>query len=98
MLSGVNISLGGPSIIVRGLPGLVLPFAETDFLLDVLSAAMDSGLAVSIILIFFCLEYPDNGSIGLHTIQTWWGNTVYAKTADGQYTALWTLPEGSTFG
>ncbi|KAG1903462.1 OPT oligopeptide transporter protein-domain-containing protein [Suillus fuscotomentosus] len=55
----------------------------------VLSAAMDSGLAVSIILIFFCLQYPDNGTIGLHTIQT---------TADGQYTALWTLPEGSTFG
>ncbi|KAG1850523.1 OPT oligopeptide transporter protein-domain-containing protein [Suillus tomentosus] len=64
----------------------------------VLSAAMDSGLAISIILIFFCLQYPDNGTIGLHTIQTWWGNTVYAKTADGQYTALWTLPEGSTFG
>ncbi|KAG2088568.1 OPT oligopeptide transporter protein-domain-containing protein [Suillus discolor] len=64
----------------------------------VLSAAMDSGLAVSIILIFFCLEYPDNGSIGLHTIQTWWGNTVFSKTADGQYTALWTVPEGSTFG
>jgi len=41
----------------------------------VLSAALDSGVAVSVVLIFFCLQYPKNGTIGLNTIQTWWGNT-----------------------
>ncbi|KAF5375910.1 hypothetical protein D9615_008169 [Tricholomella constricta] len=41
----------------------------------VLSAALDAGVAVSAILIFFCLQYPQNGNIGLNTIQTWWGNT-----------------------
>lgn len=64
----------------------------------VLSAAMDSGLAISIILIFFCLQYPKNGTIGLNTVQTWWGNTVFTATADGKYTSLLTLQEGSTFG
>lgn len=42
----------------------------------VLSAAMDAGVAVSIIIIFFCLQYPKNGQIGIDTIQVWWGNTV----------------------
>ncbi|KAF9029865.1 OPT oligopeptide transporter protein-domain-containing protein [Rhodocollybia butyracea] len=42
----------------------------------VLSAAMDSGVAVSTLVIFFCLQFPDVGSIGAKTIQTWWGNTV----------------------
>lgn len=64
----------------------------------VLSAAMDSGLAISIILIFFCLQYPKNGTIALNTIQSWWGNTVYTATADGKAMPLLTLPEGSTFG
>jgi hypothetical protein len=41
----------------------------------VLSAAMDSGVAVSAVLIFFILQYPRDGSIGANTIQTWWGNT-----------------------
>ncbi|KAH7910423.1 OPT oligopeptide transporter protein-domain-containing protein [Hygrophoropsis aurantiaca] len=64
----------------------------------VLSAAMDSGVAVSIILIFFILQYPANGTIGLNSIQTWWGNTVFLKTADGQGAALLPIPESGTFG
>ncbi|KAG1864939.1 OPT oligopeptide transporter protein-domain-containing protein [Suillus subalutaceus] len=64
----------------------------------VLSAAMDSGVGISIILIFFCLQYPQNGTIGLNTVQSWWGNTVYSNTADGKSLPLLTLPEGSTFG
>ncbi|KAG1878964.1 OPT oligopeptide transporter protein-domain-containing protein [Suillus subluteus] len=64
----------------------------------VLSAAMDSGLGISIILIFFCLQYPKNGTIGLNTVQSWWGNTVYLDTADGKSMPLLTLQEGSTFG
>nr|GAT53596.1 OPT oligopeptide transporter [Mycena chlorophos] len=63
----------------------------------VLSAAMDSGLAVSAILIFFILEYPKNGTIGLNTIQAWWGNTVWQKTADAEGLPLLTPPNG-TFG
>ena len=69
---------------------------------DVLSAALDSGVAISAILIFFILQYPDNGHIGLNTIQTWWGNTVSVKTADygpgGGGTPLLTMPPGVPFG
>ncbi|KAF7327111.1 OPT oligopeptide transporter [Mycena kentingensis (nom. inval.)] len=64
----------------------------------VLSAALDAGLAVSAVLIFFCLQYPRNGTIGQNTIATWWGNTVYANTADGAKTPMITLAEGDTFG
>ncbi|KAF9038022.1 OPT oligopeptide transporter [Panaeolus papilionaceus] len=64
----------------------------------VLSAALDAGLAVSVVLIFFCLQYPKNGSIGLNTIQTWWGNTVYTNTADYKGTPMWKLAKGETFG
>ncbi|KAJ6628838.1 OPT oligopeptide transporter [Mycena sp. CBHHK59/15] len=59
----------------------------------VLSAAMDSGLAISAIFIFFVLQYLASGSIRATTIQTWWGNTL-----DGQKTPLISLAEGQTFG
>ncbi|KAF8452254.1 OPT oligopeptide transporter [Boletus edulis BED1] len=62
----------------------------------VLSAALDTGLAFSIIIIFFCLQYPDNGMIGLNSVQTWWGNTVFLKTADGQSATLRAV--NGTFG
>ena len=65
---------------------------------DVLSAALDSGVAVSAILIFFMLQYPDNGNIGKNTIQTWWGNTVFQNTADWAGAPLWAVPENGTFG
>ncbi|TFK87105.1 OPT oligopeptide transporter [Polyporus arcularius HHB13444] len=68
----------------------------------ILSAALDAGVAIAIIFIYFCLQYPANGSIGLHTIQTWWGNTVATNTADygvkGAGTPLKAVPPGSTFG
>ncbi|KAF8836868.1 small oligopeptide transporter [Paxillus ammoniavirescens] len=64
----------------------------------VLSAALDSGVAVSVVLIFFCLQYPQNGTIGLNTVQTWWGNTVFLKTADGMGTPYRALSPGQTFG
>ncbi|KAJ3519803.1 hypothetical protein NM688_g9251 [Phlebia brevispora] len=63
----------------------------------VLSAGLDSGLAISIIIIFFCLQFPSDGTIGLNTIQSWWGNTVYQKTADWNQASLWTAGN-STFG
>ncbi|KIK91864.1 hypothetical protein PAXRUDRAFT_13554 [Paxillus rubicundulus Ve08.2h10] len=64
----------------------------------VLSAALDSGVAVSVVLIFFCLQYPLDGTIGLDTIQTWWGNTVFLNTADGLGTPYRALNPGQTFG
>ena len=52
--------------------------------IDILSAALDGGVAMSSLLIYFILQYPRKGTIGLNTIQTWWGNTVYANTLDGK--------------
>ena len=52
--------------------------------IDILSAALDGGVAVSSLLIYFILQYPKKGTIGLDTIQTWWGNTVYANTLDAK--------------
>ncbi|KAF8970829.1 oligopeptide transporter [Flammula alnicola] len=62
----------------------------------VLSAALDSGVAIGVILIFFCLQYPQNGSIGKNSIQSWWGNTVFIHTADYLGTPLRVLENGQT--
>jgi hypothetical protein len=59
---------------------------------------LDAGYAVGLIIIFFTLQYPMNGSIGLNTIQAWWGNTVYVNTADFNGTAYKTIPDSGTFG
>jgi OPT family small oligopeptide transporter len=64
----------------------------------VLSAALDSGVAIAVILIFFCLQYPKNGDIGLNTIQVWKGNTIFAETADFRGDPLRTVAEGEIFG
>ncbi|KAI3596743.1 opt oligopeptide transporter [Moniliophthora roreri] len=64
----------------------------------VLSAALDSGTAVAIIVIYFALQYPKNGHIGRDTIQKWWGNTVHLSGADARGTPLKTLADGETFG
>ncbi|PBK84840.1 small oligopeptide transporter [Armillaria gallica] len=68
----------------------------------VLSAALDAGTTVSILMIFFCLQYPRNGTIGLDTIQSWWGNTVPFEGADygpgGIGTPVRSLAPGDTFG
>jgi len=64
----------------------------------VLSAALDSSVAVGAILVFFCLNFPRNGTIGASTIETWWGNTVYMNTADWNALPLKTVAPGGTFG
>ncbi|KAJ6539530.1 OPT oligopeptide transporter [Mycena capillaripes] len=64
----------------------------------VLSAAMDAGVALSAVFIFFCLQYPRGGSIGATTIATWWGNNVYVNTLDGAKTPAIALADGETFG
>ncbi|KAG1824546.1 OPT oligopeptide transporter [Suillus subaureus] len=62
----------------------------------VLAAALDSGLAISIILIFFCLQYPRNGTIGANNVAKWWGNNVFLNTADGKAMSYYTI--NGTFG
>jgi hypothetical protein len=59
---------------------------------------LDAGYAISLLVIFFALQFPENGAIGLNTIQTWWGNTVYTKTADYNGVPYKKIPDGGTFG
>ncbi|KAF9261975.1 small oligopeptide transporter [Marasmius fiardii PR-910] len=63
----------------------------------ILSAALDAGVAFSVILIFFALQYPKNGTIG-KAIAGWWGNTVPYTGADGHGTPVRVLSPGETFG
>ncbi|KAF7546069.1 hypothetical protein G7Z17_g8684 [Cylindrodendrum hubeiense] len=57
----------------------------------VLSAALDSGLAISAIIIFFAVVFP---GVSL----SWWGNDVQGTTVDGQGIPLKSIPESGTFG
>ncbi|KAE8356743.1 OPT oligopeptide transporter protein-domain-containing protein [Aspergillus coremiiformis] len=58
----------------------------------ILAAALDTGLALSGIIIFFCISYP--GAV----FPQWWGNTVYLNTADGDGTPWKKIPEVGYFG
>jgi OPT family oligopeptide transporter len=58
----------------------------------VLAAALDTGTALSGIIIFFCISYP--GAV----FPSWWGNTVYVNTADGNGVPYLDLPENGYFG
>ncbi|CUA75850.1 Sexual differentiation process protein isp4 [Schizosaccharomyces pombe 972h-] [Rhizoctonia solani] len=53
-----------------------------------LSAALDSGTFLSLIILFFCVQFPlgDKGDI------QWWGNTVHVNTADYLRQPLLTAP------
>ncbi|KAF9221234.1 small oligopeptide transporter [Gyrodon lividus] len=64
----------------------------------VLSAALDSGLGVSVLTIFFTLQYPLNGTIGASSIQSWWGNQVFRTNSDGRGIPVRQLAPGQTFG
>ncbi|KAI0051364.1 OPT oligopeptide transporter [Auriscalpium vulgare] len=64
----------------------------------VLSAGLDAGYAVSSILIFFILQYPKNGNIGLNSIQSWWGNSIFNNNADANGTPHKALADGDSFG
>ncbi len=44
------------------------------------------------------LEYPDNGLVGINNVQTWWGNTIFTRTADWNALPLKTVPPGKFFG
>ncbi|KAG4427416.1 hypothetical protein IFR05_017102 [Cadophora sp. M221] len=58
----------------------------------VLAAALDTGLALSALVIFFCITYPGG------VFPDWWGNTVYMNTADGNGLPWLQLPESGRFG
>ncbi|OSD05888.1 OPT oligopeptide transporter [Trametes coccinea BRFM310] len=57
----------------------------------ILSAGLDIGVSVGIVLVFFCLQYP-KGGINLN----WWGNTVWQNTFDAM--GMPALIPNSTFG
>ncbi|KAJ5033012.1 uncharacterized protein L3040_009597 [Drepanopeziza brunnea f. sp. 'multigermtubi'] len=58
----------------------------------VLAAALDTGLALSALVIFFCITYPGG------VFPDWWGNTVYMNTADGNGLPWLPLPDSGRFG
>jgi OPT family small oligopeptide transporter len=58
----------------------------------VLAAALDTGLALSAIVIFFGVVYPGAA------FPEWWGNTVFDGTADGRGVPWLGVPEGGSFG
>ncbi|KAJ7655686.1 OPT oligopeptide transporter protein-domain-containing protein [Mycena polygramma] len=56
----------------------------------VTSAALDSGTVISVMVIFFTLQFPKNGKISVN----WWGNSVYQRTADYQRIPWKQVPAG----
>ncbi|KAM0280918.1 hypothetical protein ACHAQH_003807 [Verticillium albo-atrum] len=58
-----------------------------------MSAALDSGLAFGIVIVFFGFVYP-----GLMKGFSWWGTEVYKQGCDWQACPYKTLPEGAHFG
>ncbi|KAG9026338.1 hypothetical protein FRB95_008983 [Tulasnella sp. JGI-2019a] len=60
----------------------------------IFSAALDAGVAIGTILVFFTLAFPRRGSI----IIDWWGNNVNNNTPDTLGTPLKVMPAGEIFG
>lgn len=58
-----------------------------------LSAALDSGLAFGIVVVFFGFIYP-----GWMDGFSWWGTEVYKQGCDWQACSYNTVPEGGHFG
>ncbi|KAF8150467.1 OPT oligopeptide transporter protein-domain-containing protein [Mycena galopus ATCC 62051] len=56
----------------------------------VTSAALDSGTVISLMVIFFTLQFPKHGNIEVN----WWGNDVFTKTADYNRLPWKTVPAG----
>lgn len=60
-----------------------------------LSAALDSGLAFAVLVVFFGLLYPGWGWVERFT---WWGTEVYKEGCDWRACAWKTLGSGEKFG
>jgi hypothetical protein len=103
-MSSVGANLAGGSNITVSYRTTIYLRARPNFfgtrlvVVDVLCAGLDAGYAIGMIIIFFVLQYPKSGTIGLDTIQQWWGNVVYTRTADFIGTPYKKVPEGETFG
>jgi hypothetical protein len=74
----------------------------------VLAAALDTGLALPAIVIFFCITYPGGvfpdwwgkwflENFLMSNVLIWTGNTVYLNTADGNGLPWLSLPESGRF-
>lgn len=59
----------------------------------VMAAALDTGLALAGILIFFAVTYGPGVQF-----PDWWGNTVWKNTADGRGVPWLEMPEVGYFG
>jgi OPT family oligopeptide transporter len=60
----------------------------------ILSAALDAGVAIGMIVVFFTLGLPKTGGVEL----IWWGNTVWTNTADANGIPFKPLPESGIIG
>ncbi|KAJ7102653.1 OPT oligopeptide transporter protein-domain-containing protein [Mycena crocata] len=58
----------------------------------ILSAALDAGVALCLIIMFFAVQYPKNS-----TYLSWWGNDVWQNTNDAMGMPL-LISETGTFG
>lgn len=58
-----------------------------------LSAALDSGLALGLVVIFFGFVYP-----GIMGNFSWWGTEVFKRGCDWRACSFKTVPEGGHFG
>jgi OPT family small oligopeptide transporter len=59
----------------------------------ILSAALDSGVAIGIVIVFFTVVYPKGG-----VTLSWWGNDVWMKTLDASGVAFNTIDPDAGFG
>ncbi|KAL1665532.1 OPT oligopeptide transporter protein-domain-containing protein [Schizophyllum commune] len=58
----------------------------------IISAGLDAGVAVAMVIVFFSVQLPKGGTIELD----WWGNTGWANTMDADGAARLELADGET--
>lgn len=58
----------------------------------ILSAGLDSGMAIGLVVIFFGFVFP-----GISENLTWWGTTIYKKGCDWAACSYRTVPPGGHF-
>jgi len=64
----------------------------------VLSAGLDSGVALGAVIVFFTLQFPKDGNVGASNVELWWGNLAAFNNTDGNSAVLKTLAPGEIFG